>query len=143
MQRIELQWRTEALGGWKWAKSRGHYRVVLTDPSKGATHTLNGNGLLKVLSTYGSVCGDYEGGKWGWGESRRLAQKEAVGIATRMQVEVIAEGPGANEHNASLLRVAVARAAAGDLARQYLADCRAWAYDACAEERGEIYGNEV
>jgi hypothetical protein len=59
------QWVTKATGGWQWARTRGYYRCALVDESL-HHRRVSERGYLATLSRSRDLCGDYEGGAYGY-----------------------------------------------------------------------------
>jgi len=74
-----VQWVQEARGAWKHARGRGRIRVALVDTSK-HHRQINHHGYLQTLSDSGSLCFDYPGGVWGYGDSLRRAEALANAV---------------------------------------------------------------
>jgi hypothetical protein len=77
--RAIVQTVAECLGAWKWARQRGHIRAAIVDTSK-HHRQLNHLGYIQTLVCSRSVCLDYPGGKWGYGEAATDAQDMADAV---------------------------------------------------------------
>ena len=62
---LRLQWVSLPLGAWKYARTRGHYRIVASPYMHRAWHNTLRPGE-KVLAETPQCTGDYAGGVWGF-----------------------------------------------------------------------------
>jgi len=63
--KVQKSWVSRQLGAWKWANRREAARVSIIDET--APHSrVNSPGRLVIWESC-DVCGDYEGGRWGYG----------------------------------------------------------------------------
>ena len=77
---VYLQQVTCSTGSWKWARTRFYYRLVVTnmDPRKWGARKMHLCWLEDTPGVVGcyetdQVCGDYEGGTWGYGKALEMA----------------------------------------------------------------------
>ncbi len=70
---LRLQWVSLPLGAWKYARTRGYYRIVASPYMHRAWHNTLRPGE-KVLAETWQCTQDYAGGAWGFeGQARRIA----------------------------------------------------------------------
>lgn len=74
-----MQTIAEAKGAWKWAHRRGRIRAAIVDMSR-PHRQINHSGYLQTIICSGSVCLDYTGGKWGYGDAKRDASETADAV---------------------------------------------------------------
>lgn len=85
MVKVQLQYVTRPLGAWKWANTRGVYRVSLVDdvaPHKTAAQS----GYLRTVWESSEVTNDYPGGRYGF--EYALAMAETIARETAVEYGV-------------------------------------------------------
>ena len=96
---------TESLGGWEWAKTKGHYRVLLVDEDKliqlaeqgkslQAVHLRSTCPAAEVVYESGTVTFDYPTGKWGYEQAELAARAHAIMATAAGEAEIMMTDSG-------------------------------------------------
>jgi hypothetical protein len=85
---ILLRYWSQEKGAWKWARTRGHYRVVLIDyQRKFASERCLG--YLEEFYRSGECTEDYAGGRWGFERWEAQAEEIAVRKSSELGIPLI------------------------------------------------------
>ncbi len=82
---VEVQQVTCAHGGWKWARQRGYYRVVVVDPELPHSKVYS-PGYIEEIGRTGDITFDYPGGRYGYEEALDNAIKTAKKTARNRRI---------------------------------------------------------
>lgn len=85
---VQIQKIQMAIGGWKYANTRGYYRASLVD-SRYPCHKKNQTGYLKTVWKSQQVTWDYEGGGYGYLAAEEECRIQGAAVAAEYGIEVV------------------------------------------------------